>query len=202
MPTGYTAKIADGISFNDFALSCARAFGACIEQRDDDPSDKPKTQNPCHYHLDKLEKAHRELANFKKMSNRRLRQKWGNEMRRQAISALGSLQKKEALRKKYAKMLEQVKAWVPPTIDHQGLKEFMEKQITESMDWDCDPKHTIELGLKDLADFPTWKKSVLKSLQWDIDYYAKRGQEDLQRTTERNSWIRDLYQSLGEQPPE
>ena len=40
MPTGYTSKIADGIGFKDFALSCARAFGACIEMRDD-PSDKP-----------------------------------------------------------------------------------------------------------------------------------------------------------------
>jgi hypothetical protein len=31
MPTGYTSAIADGIEFKDFALRCARAFGALVE---------------------------------------------------------------------------------------------------------------------------------------------------------------------------
>jgi hypothetical protein len=35
MPTGYTDKIKDGISFEEFVLSCARQFGACISMRDD-----------------------------------------------------------------------------------------------------------------------------------------------------------------------
>lgn len=44
MPSCYTSDIADGkdVSFNDFVLKCARAFGACIEQRDDNANDKPK----------------------------------------------------------------------------------------------------------------------------------------------------------------
>ena len=37
MPTGYTAPIKDGISFNDFMWGCARAFGALIMMRDDPP---------------------------------------------------------------------------------------------------------------------------------------------------------------------
>src|SRR5687768_6886698 len=37
MPTGYTHPVVDGkiTEFNDFALSCARAFGALITMRDD-----------------------------------------------------------------------------------------------------------------------------------------------------------------------
>ena len=39
MPTGYTADIEKGITFNKFIMDCARAFGACITMRDD-PHDK------------------------------------------------------------------------------------------------------------------------------------------------------------------
>lgn len=42
MPTGYTADIKDGITFRDFALRCARAFGATIMQRDEDISIPPR----------------------------------------------------------------------------------------------------------------------------------------------------------------
>ncbi|KKK60691.1 hypothetical protein LCGC14_3021870, partial [marine sediment metagenome] len=30
MPTGYTACIKDGISFEKFVMQCARAMGACV----------------------------------------------------------------------------------------------------------------------------------------------------------------------------
>jgi hypothetical protein len=40
MPTGYTAPIADGMTFEQFALGCARAFGALVTMRDE-PSDAP-----------------------------------------------------------------------------------------------------------------------------------------------------------------
>ena len=38
MPTGYTHVVQDGtcVDFNDFTWRCARAFGAMINQRDDD----------------------------------------------------------------------------------------------------------------------------------------------------------------------
>jgi hypothetical protein len=37
MPTGYTAGVADGTitEFREYALLCARAFGACIMLRDE-----------------------------------------------------------------------------------------------------------------------------------------------------------------------
>ena len=42
MPTGYTADIQDGkiTTLREYALSCARAFGALIMMRDD-PHDAP-----------------------------------------------------------------------------------------------------------------------------------------------------------------
>lgn len=40
MPTGYTANIKNGITFEEFALDCARNFGALIIMRDE-PKDAP-----------------------------------------------------------------------------------------------------------------------------------------------------------------
>ena len=69
MPTGYTAAIKDGISFNEYALSCARAFGALIMMRDE-PADAPIPDEfkPSDYHFKKIEEAKAELARLRAMS--------------------------------------------------------------------------------------------------------------------------------------
>ncbi|VTR91619.1 unnamed protein product [Gemmata massiliana] len=34
-------------------------------------------------------------------------------------------------------MLEHVRAWEPPSTDHENLKQFMIDQLRESIDFDC-----------------------------------------------------------------
>ena len=52
MPSGYTSDIYNGkeVTFKDFALGCARAFGACVMQRDDPADEKPKIMPEESYH--------------------------------------------------------------------------------------------------------------------------------------------------------
>jgi hypothetical protein len=59
MPTGYTAKLYDGDQkFQDFAMECARAFGALIEMRDEPMNAKiPETFEPSEHHVNGLERA-------------------------------------------------------------------------------------------------------------------------------------------------
>ena len=59
MPTGYTADIKDGISFQTYALNCARAFGACVMLRDE----------PGDYHLKAMEKARNALAKLESLTH-------------------------------------------------------------------------------------------------------------------------------------
>ena len=69
MPTGYTLDLYDGkdITFEEFALRCARAFGALISMRDE-PIDAPIPERfePSDYHLKELEKAKKRLKEVKK----------------------------------------------------------------------------------------------------------------------------------------
>ncbi len=63
MPTGYTADIAKGITFQQYAWSCARAFGALVMMRDE-PSDAPIPEafTPSDYHVKALAEARAKLA--------------------------------------------------------------------------------------------------------------------------------------------
>lgn len=60
MPTGYTQDLADGkdVTFEQFAMKCARAFGALIEMRDE-PMDAeiPKKFTTPPYYSERLERA-------------------------------------------------------------------------------------------------------------------------------------------------
>src|SRR6056297_1005549 len=65
MPTGYTHQIKDGISFEKYALGCARAFGATISMRDDPPdAEIPEKFDESDHHLEKIKEAQDNLNDF------------------------------------------------------------------------------------------------------------------------------------------
>ena len=58
MPTGFTCDIKDGITFERFALNCARAFGALINMRDDSlDAEIPDEIKPSDHHVKALAEA-------------------------------------------------------------------------------------------------------------------------------------------------
>lgn len=71
MPTGYTHKVQEGTitEFKDFALSCARAFGALITMRDD-PMDAtiPDVIEPDGYYAECVAERKSEFERLQSMS--------------------------------------------------------------------------------------------------------------------------------------
>ncbi len=198
MPTGYTHGIADDITFEDFALGCARAFGACIMQRDDASNEKPKLREETSYYAEKLPEALAELGYLQSLNDKQ-KEEYGTEERDKEIARIQeSLEKKRALESKYRNMLNKVGAWTPPTKDHVGLKEFMTKQIVDSINFDCDTKFYIEELQKAITKKPIdFYETAVKSAEWNCTYYEEEAEKEQKRTEESNSWILDLYKSLG-----
>lgn len=66
MPTGYTADVADGkiTDFVEYALQCARAFGACIMLRDEPISSEIPEFQPSDYNANALAEAEKTLSRF------------------------------------------------------------------------------------------------------------------------------------------
>lgn len=196
MPTGYTESIKDGISFQTFALDCARAFGACIMLRDEKSGGDqiPEEFQPSDYSFKALAAARSVLATLETMTSMECGFKAAAEHKESEERRLTRLKELADLKQKYEEMLECAQAWVAPTPNHTGLKMFMVKQITDSIDWDCDTTFYDEPApqLSGAEWLETAKAKAIK----DIEYHKKQWADELARTTERNAWVRDLRASL------
>lgn len=191
MPTGYTTDIYNGkdISFRDFALTCARAFGACIMQRDDSIDEKPKIMLEESYHSKKLD----ELGKFKKPT----KTQYCNYIKKEIAYYKESIRKDKELQTAYAKKIKEAQDWNPPTPDHEGLKKFMIAQLTESMQFDCG-NDFYESKLKVLNKM-TYNDYFLQEKQEhkrSVEYHTACLEKDLDIIRQRNKWIQDLYNSL------
>lgn len=193
MATGYTSAIEDGISFKDFVLRCARAFGALSHMRDEPmDADIKEITAVSEYNEKELIKAKNELEKAKQLSL--------EDAKNQATLAYDEAikynkeqtKKAEELKIKYLEMLTQVREWEPPTTKHVNLKQFMIEQIEESIkhdnsDWLTPPeKKTAE----------QWLKDHIKSIQWSVNYHSKDSKEEKERWKDRNEWVRKLKESL------
>lgn len=196
MPTGYTADIKDGITFNTFALNCARAFGACIMLRDEPAGgDKiPEQFEVSNYHAEHAEKMRGELVSFHALTPSQREQQAAKAWDDAETRRLMRLEEMRAQRKAYEGMLAQVDAWTPPTAEHVGLRDFMRKQIVESIDFDCDETYYLTPTARLTGE--QWAAKRLADLQRDITYHEQNHAEEVQRTDGRSAWVKALRASL------
>jgi len=195
MSTRYTSYVGEGISFEKWAMLCARNFGACIEMREES-MDKPIPQEfkPSDYHVKERKDAERELEKYKKMSLKDAEKFLEKEYEKTLKERQDTLKSYRELRKKYEDMRMKVVSWHAPE-NHDGLKKFMIQQLDESIRFDCNEDY-IEMPKKKNAK--TWlNEKILKCIK-DIEYHEKEYEAEVSRIKSRNNWIRELRESLGE----
>lgn len=197
MATGYTSSIEKGITFKEFALQCARNFGACVEMRDD-PMDAeiPDEFKPSDYHVKALKAAEAELKKLQDMTEEDKVKAVEKRNADNIESNKRVIAQKEALLKKYQDMLSQVKRWEPPTPDHVNLKQFMQEQIETSINWDCDSSYG-----KEEAEPLTpgkWYAEQIEMAAHDITYHTEGYEKECERAKDRSNWVNSLRTSLEE----
>ena len=191
MPSGYTSDIYNGkeVTFKDFALGCARAFGACVMQRDDPADEKPKIMPEESYHTEELKK----LKKFKKPT----KAQFESYVKKTIADNKEIINKKKALEKAYSEMIEKAAKWTPPTTEHEALKDFMIKQLVESKQWDCGIDHyeseLVSLSIMTYEDYIEEKKQRYIN---NCKYHEEHLIKDIALIKQRNKWIKDLYDSL------
>lgn len=194
MPTGYTAAVVDGkqTEFPDFAMSCARAFGALITMRDD-PADAPIPDEfkPSTYSADRLEEAKGKLALLQAMTPEEADAAAWNAFTEGNRSADEYDAKNDAEDARLEAMAEKVRAWTPPTAEHQGLKTFMLEQISISKHGDYRSSRPQKMtGAQ-------WLEAETKDAMREIGYHAKSQAEEEARASGRTAWVAALRQSLN-----
>ena len=195
MSTGYTEKITDGISFERFALVCARAFGACISLRDN-PMDEdiPEQFEASKYYAESAKKTRDELVTLSLMSE--------TDCEAAALAEFNSdtkyreeyKQEKIAQRAAYEAMLVQVENWTPPTTGHVALRDFMRHQICESIRFDCggdrnEPVIVLKTGEQ-------WREEKQAFLECELGYAETEYAKGVVRVREATEWVRALRESL------
>jgi len=196
MPTGYTACIGDGVSFEEFVLGCARAFGACVTMRDD-PSDKPIPDRfePSDYYSKGIVRANDRIEELKKMSTAEAEAGARAEYEKELQDKEEGIRRDNELRSKYAAMLSKVEAWRPPTTDHKELKKFMIDQIEGSIDFDCGGDYWVKKSPV-LLSAQRWLEKELTKAMKDLAYYTKENIKENERVEGRNAWVKALRDSL------
>lgn len=202
MPTGYTHKVQNGTvtDFDEFATNCARAFGACIMQRDD-PADAPiKLEEPSEHYERSLKDARESLEELRGLTEEEVNTRFKKYVLDQRVQAHQGNQKKKVEKERYEAMLEQVREWTPPTMDHQTFKAFMTDQLIDSIKWDCDTTFydNIEEEVETLT-VKEWYDIQIASAERSIEYNAKSQQEEITRVNDRNNWKLALFKSIGKE---
>lgn len=201
MPTGYTAPVQDGkiTELRDYALSCARAFGACIHMRDD-PSDIPAPREVpprSTYHDEALQNAKIALANLEALTPQQIEARTDQDYTDRLSNWRQRRLERERHRENYERMLAEVEKWAPPSGDHVKFKEFMASQLRESIDFDCSNRHDEEPQPQTMAE---WHNGAIDKAKWSVEYHTKELAAEIERHNGRNKWLADLYNSLPAQP--
>lgn len=198
MPTGYTSDIEKGITFNQFIMGCARAFGACVDIREesmDTPIPEEFKISP--YHDEELAKAQKEYNKILKMSNQEIEKLQEKVVAEERKDYQNYIDKSNRLKAKYEEMLIQVEKWTPPSKDHIELKEFMIEQINSSIKFDCSGNYWKEqLAKVKVKSASGYKLELLKEVKWNIDYHTEESKKEKERVASRNKWVKQLRESL------
>jgi hypothetical protein len=193
MPTGYTCIIEDGNpTLKQYALRCARAFGALSHMREDGLDAPLVARRPdTEYEEKRLAAARRELEVARALTPADA-QKLVDE---QYVERRKSWEKRELERcetlDKYERMKIKILAWEIPSPEHQKLKDFMLSQIEDST-----------RGMKIASPPPTkldakdYLADLLDSLQDDVIRYSKEIKKIQESTESANKWAKDLMESL------
>ncbi len=203
MPTGYPADLYEGkpITFKQFVLNCARAFGALVTMRDESPDAPiPEEFKPSTYHKEQVEKELEELKQVKSWNKYCVELQANDEFERQSRRRQSKVRQdvidnSKLIEARYNAMLEKVEAWKPPSEEHNELKIFMIEQLKKVIKFDCDHSFLVEpIKISD----EEFKQKEIERLEKSIMYHQIEYKKEVERITKQNKWINDLRNSLKE----
>lgn len=196
MPTGYTKEIYEGkeISAKDFIMRCARAFGACIEMRDESLNKKiPEQFETNDFYLQQIEATKRELEYYENMSIEQAQEFCDQEYEKEVQADKEYKNEKEQLEKRYKKILDEVTLWKPPSLDHDNLKQFCINQLKISIKFDC-CYYPKEIEKKDPH---IWLRDKITRCYKDLQYYSGKYKKEIEKVNNNNLWVKQLIESFS-----
>lgn len=198
MPTGYTSYINDGKITNgaDFLKLCTRAFGMAVDLKDE----TPKHFEPDPYYKESYEKAVNKRDKYRKMTLNEARQDFINQAIENINSAREHLKNIIEENDKYQAVKNEIMDWIPPTSEHEKLKEYAINQLDISMNSEDTIKYYEEEADKRFDDND---KAVTEYLnrkremtEGNVVRSYQKWQENIKAAEEKNLWMKQFLDSL------
>ena len=182
----------DTETFEDFAMKCSRHFVLHNETPRETPiPDKFEASN---FHAQELEYGIAKVARIMAWDETGADRLAQLDYTRAQNDYEEELARRAAMLERYEAMLAQVKAWTPPTPEHQELKNFMLNQVVESISDDC---RTTYLTAPQRITGAAYKEERLEHALRNVRFYTKEVEEGKKRAEERTNWVNALRESLG-----
>lgn len=195
MPTGYTQPIYDGepITFRQFALRCARQFGALISLRDEPLGGEiPDEIKPSDYHLRKADEATAQLETAKQWSAPEADEAALRDWERVVAHYKEAVEDKKAMRERYQYMANRARAWEAPE-GHRALRDFMLAQLRTSYDFDVyEPQKPPAKPMSG----EEYKRQQIQKHAHDLAYHMEQYRKEADGCAKATEWIKELKASL------
>lgn len=203
MPTGYTSYINSGEITNgaDFLKLCVRAFGVTIELKDEGLS----VQTPIHfkpdpYYKKQYEKAVKKRNKYRKMTLDEAREEFIDQSIEIINYARSHLKDLIGENDKYRAIKNEIIQWIPPTSEHEKLKEYAINQLDISMNsadtieyYEEKVDKIIDDNEKAVTEYLNRKREMTEG---DVISSYKKWQENIKETEEKNLWMKQFLDSL------
>ena len=201
MPSYYTADICNekDISFQEFALKCARAFGAFVHMRDEPLNTTLSRPTLSDYHTNEIKNIENEFALFLKSSTEQRKKMFEIEMKKEEAYYLREIEKEKQIKNKYLALINDVKAYKPQSKELKEFKNFMFDQLIDSMKYDCSNEDWYNKSIQSVKEetFETWEEEQMNLYNSKLAYQKEALKKEKESIELTNKWIDELYKSLG-----
>ena len=203
MPTGYTAGIIDGkiTTFQEFAKTCMRAFGATIHMRDETLDAEYVPREVSSYYRETLESWNKTLEEVTSMSDEEIVAKREKQLQDDIDYHKDRISKIEKNRVVLSRFIKEVTEWVPPTEEHVNFKTVMLDQLSQTIQRDGDDSYNRERLNKAFnemfsIDAKKIREEYIKDAKYNINYSQENLDKEIKRVEESNKWVEQLLNSI------
>jgi hypothetical protein len=189
MPTGYTAKLADGHQdITEFLTELARGMGFMILMRDEPyGAPIPERFEPSEYNAKALREARARMADLNSLTPEQAEERAHADFLTDHEGWMSRRAKRAEQAARYRDMIDKVTAWEPTHHAMKGMKTFALEQLRGSLDFDCmgfSFPEPVEVSGEE------WLEAQIKEAHRNIEYHAAEYAKEVERTESRNDALR------------
>ena len=182
---------------------CIRAFGVCSDQREDSLSAPLRTQFEADdFYQRHLEDVEIDIKKYESMSDEELYEKRKSSLESEIIRYKNRIKEMYKQNELYSKIRSEIEKWIPPTSEHNNIKEFALEQIDisyETTDYAkrslLEAKESLEkLSIDNISEI---RNDILTGLEKDRSYYQNKIIEERNRVDSRNLFMKQFLDSLN-----